>query len=305
MPYQPSANPLSPITTIVITTHNRPEWLTRAIESALAQTVDDIEILVIDDGSEPPATVERYHDDRVKLYRRDQAGGGPCRARNVGIERASGTMVMFLDDDDWLEPDFLERSLAAIEASTLPPPVASLCAQRVLDDDGNTLGHRLPPTTQRGVTFHTIHQPGRLKRVHPTLVAPTEVLRSIGGFDPAFGAAEYSDLFIRLAATCSLQGHDHLGYNYQVHDGPRASRRDLEIAESRELLVAKHRDRFGRATRSQILTTASKWHLRAGNRAPAARTGIRAFLERPNRSAVRATARAVVGAPPESYPAQV
>ncbi|MFC6990634.1 glycosyltransferase family 2 protein [Haladaptatus sp. GCM10025707] len=93
-----------PTVSVVIPTYNRSEEVTHAIDSVLAQTYDDFELLVVDDGStdDTEEVVTSYDDDRVKFIEHEENQGAPA-ARNTGIEHAEGEYVAFLDsDDEWL-----------------------------------------------------------------------------------------------------------------------------------------------------------------------------------------------------------
>ena len=78
-----------PLYSIVIPTHNRPDFLVRAIGSALAQTLPDVEVIVVDDGSQPPAVAPTDH--RVRLIRLDENRGNAA-ARNAGLATARGNV---------------------------------------------------------------------------------------------------------------------------------------------------------------------------------------------------------------------
>lgn len=90
---------------IIIPCRNDQAGLDRAIQSVLDQTVSNVEVIVIDDGSDTPLTV--VDDARVNLFRRDVAGG-PAVARNLGLEHAGGAIVGWCDSDDFFEPNRLE-----------------------------------------------------------------------------------------------------------------------------------------------------------------------------------------------------
>jgi len=93
-----------PKVSVVIPTHNRPELLKKAVHSVLAQTYQDFEIIVIDDGTEERADkiVASFKDKRIKYIQHREEKGGSA-ARNTGIKNSRGEYIAFLDDDDeWL-----------------------------------------------------------------------------------------------------------------------------------------------------------------------------------------------------------
>ncbi|MEM6314928.1 MAG: glycosyltransferase family 2 protein [Planctomycetota bacterium] len=101
-----------PRVSIVISTHDRPDLLTQTLASVIAQTVGDWEAIVVDDAGGAEAVVTNLADDRIRHVRRDGPGGAPA-SRNLGLDHAAGTFVLFLDDDDLLAPTCLEHRLAA------------------------------------------------------------------------------------------------------------------------------------------------------------------------------------------------
>lgn len=109
-----------PVLSIVIPTHNRPDLVRRAVQSALAATADDTEIVVVDDASSPPAAVAL--DDialattRLKLVR-NTGERGAAGARNFGVTASGGHVILFLDDDDALLPGYPGRVIDAAERS--------------------------------------------------------------------------------------------------------------------------------------------------------------------------------------------
>src|SRR5437868_7863345 len=97
---------------VVIPAYKAARTINRAVESVLGQTRRPAEVLVVDDGSpdgaDLAAALGRY-GDRVALFRKPN--GGAASARNHGIDRAGGSVIGFLDADDYWEPDKLERQL--------------------------------------------------------------------------------------------------------------------------------------------------------------------------------------------------
>ena len=96
---------------VVVPLHDKEPYVARAVESVLAQTHSDFELIVVDDASTDrgPEIVRSFDDPRVRLLRRDVPGPGGYAARNLGIREARNEWIAFLDADDLWKPDFLER----------------------------------------------------------------------------------------------------------------------------------------------------------------------------------------------------
>jgi glycosyltransferase involved in cell wall biosynthesis len=115
---------------VIIPTYRRHSLLQRSVASALSQTVQPLEILVIDDASPdgPPPACGVLADPRVRIVARPVNGGGSA-ARNTGIDLAAGELVAFLDADDEWQPSKLERQCVALQLSARPR--RSLCYTNV------------------------------------------------------------------------------------------------------------------------------------------------------------------------------
>jgi glycosyltransferase involved in cell wall biosynthesis len=108
----------APRISVVIPTRNRPELVQRAITSALMQSVKDIEVIVVIDGTDPATTAQlaQIKDQRLVVIALEDSVGG-AEARNVGARHARGQWIALLDDDDeWLQ-EKLARQLAVAERS--------------------------------------------------------------------------------------------------------------------------------------------------------------------------------------------
>ena len=104
---------------IIVPVYNVEKYIRRCIDRLIAQTFKSIEILLIDDGStDNSGTIcDEYAlaDDRIKVIHK--ANGGVSSARNVGLDNAAGTYIMFCDPDDYVEPTWCEKLFDAIESS--------------------------------------------------------------------------------------------------------------------------------------------------------------------------------------------
>ncbi|HYE95243.1 MAG TPA: glycosyltransferase family 2 protein [Rubricoccaceae bacterium] len=109
---------MAPKVSVVVPAYNVERYVARAVRSALAQTLADVEVIVVDDGStdSTAAAALAAGDDRVRVVAHG-ANRGPGAARNTGIEHARGEWVGVLDADDWFGPRRLARLLEAAEAT--------------------------------------------------------------------------------------------------------------------------------------------------------------------------------------------
>ena len=126
----------APCVSIIIPTHNRSKLLRRSIQSVLAQTFQDFELLVVDDASsdDTASVVSGFSDPRVRYIRlpENRRGAG---ARNVGIRQARGALLAFNDDDDVWLPHKLELQVEALQRQPATVGV-NLCGHIKLDGDG-------------------------------------------------------------------------------------------------------------------------------------------------------------------------
>jgi len=127
---------------IIVIVYNGEQYIERAVQSALSQTVADIEVIVVDDGSRDGSAdrVGRIKDSRLRLVQ--QHNQGPSAARNTGIREAKSDWIAFLDCDDWWTPDKLEHQLATATRGKNVALVYS--GATTLLEDGSVLSEAVP-----------------------------------------------------------------------------------------------------------------------------------------------------------------
>ncbi len=283
--------PQEPEVSVVVTTRDRAaELVRRAVESALAQTFQDLEIIVVDDGSSSP--FQMGETDRMVSVIRLPRSRGVSGARNAGLARARGRWVTFLDDDDELMPEMLEVSLQAASHSTLSAPVAVVSGVEIRAPDGSVQTVRLPPSLPKGRDYFLEGAPpGRRLTVGNTLVIPREILTRIGGFDEALRSAVHSELLLRVNAACSIEGVPVVTYRINRHHGDHVHRNLAAKARAMELTERKHAERFARHPRAhaRYLSATGVWYVKAGRWWPAIRSATRALRVAPlERGVIRA-----------------
>lgn len=128
-----------PLVSVIIPSYNRAATIVKAIESVFAQTFEDFELIVVDDGSrdgpELDRILQRHADPRLRLARHP-VNRGVSAARNTGIDAARGRFVAFLDSDDAWLPAKLEEQVAAALGAADPDRVVCLCKTRIVMPGG-------------------------------------------------------------------------------------------------------------------------------------------------------------------------
>lgn len=186
-----------PTVSVVVPAYNRVESVSRAIDSVLAQTLDDLEVLVVDDASTDGTAdvVERYDDPRVRLLRHETNRGGSA-ARNTGINHATGQYVAFLDsDDEWL-PRKLERQVDCLQSRSDEWVVVYCGFERVRSGEyrrvrellSRLVGSRERMGIEGGAELvdDSLLLRGLSTGGMSTLVVTRDVVDELGGFDEAF-----------------------------------------------------------------------------------------------------------------------
>ena len=106
-----------PEVSVIIPVYNNEKYVEECVRSVQNQTFEDLEILVINDGSTDGSgeILERLlrEDKRLRLFHQENKGAGA--ARNKGLDTASGRYLVFVDGDDWIAPDYIEKLYAAAE----------------------------------------------------------------------------------------------------------------------------------------------------------------------------------------------
>jgi len=168
-----------PRLTIVIPTLNRSALVGRAVDSALAQTFPDLEILVSDNGStdDTPRVLARYQNaPRVRLLRRDITIPATDHGTLL-VDESRGELFLGLSDDDWLEPDFAAKVVALYDKH---PDVAFVWTGCVMHYGGAAMPALVGPEIESGTAFLSAFLAGQRNPCWCACVTRTEDLRRIG-----------------------------------------------------------------------------------------------------------------------------
>ena len=185
---------MTTLVSVIIPTRNRALLLRRTLESVLKQSTENLEVIVVDDGStDGSGAVAAAMDPRVSVIRNPESAGVSV-ARNRGIASASGEWIAFCDDDDLWAPNKLQEQLTAADTAGANWVYAG---DVNVNDQLRVLSGGPPPDPADVMA--------RLPRCNPlasggsNVVVRSNILAEVGGFDPALRRTEDWDLWIRIA----------------------------------------------------------------------------------------------------------
>jgi len=188
---------MTPRVTVLMAVHNGEPFVREAVESVLAQTFEDFELLVVDDASTDATAdiVAGFTDSRIRVVRNDR-NLGQVPSLNLGLPEARGEYIARLDADDACRPTRLERQVAVLDREPSVGLVGTW--MDAVDERGRLLG-RLQKTLDDYVDFvyHTLIM--RVYVSHPSAMYRREPVLRLGGYDETTGPAEDKDLWRKLA----------------------------------------------------------------------------------------------------------
>ena len=201
-----------PLVSVVIPCYNQAHFLGEAIESVLAQSHPNFEIIVVDDGSTDDTSEVASRYQKVRIVRQDNRG--LSAARNAGLAESRGEYVVFLDADDRLLPGALEVGVKELEAH----PECALVFGRWnnIAADGSPLPTVRPPHDEQDHYLALLHT--CYIRMH-AVVYRRAVFESVGGFDTSLSASEDYDMYLRIARNYPVHHHDEVVAEYRRRHG--------------------------------------------------------------------------------------
>ncbi len=196
--------PSSPRCSVVIAAHNSASTVAATIASVRLQTLEDWELVVVDDGSSDRTAeiVEAIRDARIRLVR--QPNRGPSAARNAGLRLARGRLVSTLDSDDLWMPDYLENMAGLLDRN--PDAGVAYTDAWALDDatgrirKTSAMRYQRPPVPPPTSPAAFLAALLASNFVYNSVTMRREVVEAVGGYDERFWAAEDWELWLRIAS---------------------------------------------------------------------------------------------------------
>ncbi len=220
-----------PLVSIVLPTHNRAVLLPSAVESVRAQTLQDWELIIVDDGSSDatPEIIRHFErlDPRIKGVRNDPNVRLP-RALNRGFSQAGGEFLTWTSDDNLYEPLALETMVKALQDSRAGLVFASM---QIVDDDLNPI---------REWNARPVEEQSVVPWCGACFLYRCEVMRRVGLYDPECFLAEDLDYWIRVRLGFEMVGLPDVLYRYREHAVSLSATRAAEVRQQSAQVVERH-----------------------------------------------------------------
>lgn len=225
-----------PRVSVVIPAYNAQRYLEEALESVLAQTFEDFECLIVDDGStdRTPELIHEFarRDNRVRPLRLEH--GGIVKALNAGMGIARGPLLARMDADDVCRPHRFERQVAYLDEH--PQCVAVGSSVLLTDPYGSDLNVIRTKLAHDQVEADLLRANG-WAMFHPTVMMRREQALAVGGYRMEYQWSEDIDLFLRLAEVGKLANVPEVLLRYRQHvSSINRTRRDAQMEINRRLL---------------------------------------------------------------------
>ena len=224
-------------------TCNRPQFLSRAIQSVIDQNFEDWELIVVHDGpnEQTAAAMAKWVecDARIRYYHREH-GGNIANACNYGLSKARGTYVAILDDDDyWAAKDKLTKQVAFLDDN---PDYAGCGAGMTLTDErGNELMSYLKPERDEDIKRTALCSN---PMAHSTTMFRRALGNAIGFYDDSLAGFQDWDLWLRLSRVGKLYNFPEIFTRYTLWSGGGSFQQERRNALSALKIVLRHRDGY-------------------------------------------------------------
>lgn len=191
---------INPKVSIIIPVYNGSNYLAEAIDSALAQTYDNIEIIVVNDGSNDDGQTEKIalsYGDMIRYFAKEN--GGSSSALNFGIRNMTGDYFSWLSHDDLYDPQKIEESVKRINSGIAEKQLI-ICGSSLIDGNGEKIFH---PKKQLSGDLSALQMFEMLKKGLGingcSILVPKKILDTVGFFDENFVYVNDTDYWYRIA----------------------------------------------------------------------------------------------------------
>jgi glycosyltransferase involved in cell wall biosynthesis len=235
----PGATHTGPLVSVTMTTYNRAGYIEEAIRSVRAQTYQDWELVVVDDGSndDTQARVEAFADTRIR-YIRHERNKGIYQTRTDAVTASQGVYIAVLDSDDvWSDPTKLAAQVAFLEAHPGCAIVGTFI--KLIDGTGKEIGQDSYLTEDAEIRSHILR---RNQFAHSSVLMRRGLVEKVGGYRTV-ALAEDLDLFLRLGTVGTFANIPEYMTHYRIHSGG-ITQRKLAMAQCVHSIIKTYRNQY-------------------------------------------------------------
>jgi glycosyltransferase involved in cell wall biosynthesis len=243
-----------PAVSVVLATYNYGRYLAGALDSALGQTFDDLEIIVIDDGStdETQQVIKPYlTNPRVRYFTSDHCG--QPAAKNTGIRLTRAPLIAFLDADDLWLPTKLAKQVALFDDN---PNLGVVYSRRLLMDEQGRSLHFMQPALPRGNVLDAMFRHNFI--CFSSAVVRRTVLEEVGIFDTQLALAIDYDLWLRIAQRYPFDYVDEPLVKYRTGHASLSRRTEERLKTAARIMARFLNERGGRKNLSPAIVRRSQ-----------------------------------------------
>lgn len=278
-----------PLVSVVTPTYNRERFLPHAVASVLGQGTNDLELIIVDDGSDDgtlSAIAPHLHDGRVRYY--FQENRGQSHARNFALEHARGDYIAFLDSDDLWEPDKLKRQLAAFDAHPETDIVHG--DESIIDEQGTVISLRNMRRYSGSIARYLLADNSVSIT---TALVKRRCFDEMGGFDTSIGVADDYELWLRFSSRYLFHYEPGIVAAYRVMEDQISTDKRKRFAAN-ELIIRRFLAQYGdvlpaadrRWGLARFYCRKARYFARVGERREALGSILRAYRNAPLDSVV-------------------
>ena len=246
-------NITQPLVSVIMPCYNDGKYIPQAVDSLRKQTYQEIELIVIDDGSDEQATIDaiqNLHYPQMKLLHSDHLG--PACARNRGIREAKGKYILPLDADDLIEPEYIQKAVNILEEK--PSVGIVYCHADMFGENGGPW--ELPDYSLRAMLVENC--------IFVTSLFRKADWEAVGGFCESFkaGMEDYDFWLSLLERDLEVYQFPEVYFHYRIKPISRTSsfhRNYDEVQQTYVMLYERHRDFYKRHMDDYCLQL--RWHL--------------------------------------------
>jgi glycosyltransferase involved in cell wall biosynthesis len=239
-----------PTVSVILPVFNGEQYLRFAIESVLAQTFQDFELIIIDDGSadSTPAIAQGF-GERVRYVRQDNAG--VAAAFNHGLRIASGQYISWLSHDDVFLPAKLEKQVAALQR--LATPAACYTDVELINADGEVIAERKVPEYERGDVLRHVLTAGQIGLASYSICYDYRCIEQVGFYSLEWRYTQDAEMLLRLARSFPLVRVPEVLMRVREHDN-----RGIRSQAWQQEVVQFYREHLERAPFEELFPNAAR-----------------------------------------------